>query len=147
MSRSRALLLALPVVLLFAVAVAAGVAWSARPKKVPLTVDVTGTTGLPLRGTADVDGVTRDLTGTVPVKFELEGTRVVFSLTTSADAGEFQVRGRIGGAAFNSATSQRPPKYGVRGWVKSSWGWSPPEGWVESFDKEGQPAWLKAPPP
>jgi hypothetical protein len=147
MSRRRTLLLALPVVLLFVAGAAAAAAWSARPKRVTVTVDVTGPAGMPLKGTAEVDGVTRELTGTVPAKFAFEGTRVIFALSTSADSGEFRAHGSINGVVYGGASSQGPPKYGVRGWVKSDWGWSEPRNWIESFEKEGQPPWLKAPPP
>jgi hypothetical protein len=144
MSKRRILLLTLPVVLLLA-AVAGGV-WFALPKKTAVTLDVFGTAGIELKGTAEVDGISQDLAGTVPTQFVLEGYRVTYSLTTPADSGEFRVRYLIGGAAFGSSGSQSPPRNGVRGWVKSSWGGSSPSGWIESFDREAQPAWLSPPP-
>jgi hypothetical protein len=147
MSRRRTVLLGFAVFLLFIVAAAGAVAWSARPKKVAVTVEVTGPAGMPLKGTADVDGVTKELTGAAPTKFEFQGTRVVFTVTTPEDSGEFRVKGLVNGAAYGSASSGSPPKNGVRGWVKSDWGWSAPSNWIESFDKETAPAWLKAPPP
>jgi hypothetical protein len=147
MSRRRTVLLGLAVFLLFVVSAAAAVAWSARPKKVAVTVEVTGPSGMPLKGTAEVDGVTRDLTGAAPTKFEFEGTRVVFTLTSPAESGEFRVKGLINGAPYGNAGSHDPPTNGVRGWVKSGWGWSAPANWIESFDKENPPAWLTAPPP
>ncbi len=147
MSRRRIWLLAIPVVLIFVAAAAGAAAWSARPKKVAVTVDVTGPAGMPLKGTAEVDGVKQELTGTVPVKFAFEGKRVLFAFSTSAESGEFRAHGAINGAVFNGASSRNPPTYGVRGWVKSDWAWSEPKAWLESFDKEGEHPWLKAPPP
>jgi hypothetical protein len=146
MSRRRALFIAIPIVLILLVAGGAA-AWLARPKKVALTVRVYGTDGLPLKGTAEVDGQTQDLTGTVPTEFHLEGTRIVYTLTTPAEAGEFRVNPIIGGKSFPFSGSGRPPKNGVRSWVKSRWGSDEPDYWIEPFDREGQPAWLKAPPP
>ncbi len=127
--------------------VAAGVAWLARPKKAVVTLEVyPGTPGVPFQGTADVDGATQELKGTVPAKFVLEGYRVTFSMTTPADEGEFRVKASVGGMAVGSAGSLNPPKYGVRGWVKSNWGRSDPTGWVEPFPKDNSEKWLKPPP-
>ena len=147
MSRRRSLLLAVPVVLLFLAAAAAAAAWYARPKPVALTVRVYGTDGLPLQGTAEVDGKTQDLTGTVPTELRFEGTRIVYTLTSPAEAGEFRVNPIIGGKSYTFSGSGKPPKNGVRSWVKSHWGSGPPDYWVEPFDKEKAPAWLTPPPP
>ena len=147
MSRRRSLLIALPVVVLLLAAGAAAAAWFARPKKVAVTVEVSGTPGLTVKGTAEVDGNTQELTGTVPTKFVLEGSRMTFSLTTPADEGEFRVKTILGGKALAPGGSGSPPKNGVRGWVKSGWGWSPPEFWTEPFDKDAKPAWMTPPPP
>jgi hypothetical protein len=147
MSRRRTVLLALPVVLLFLAAAAATAAWFARPKKVALTVRVYGTDGLPLKCTAEVDGKTQDLTGTVPTELHFEGTRIVYTLTSTAEEGEFRVNPIIGGRSFPFSGSGRPPKNGVRSWVISLWGSDTPDYWIEPFDKEKNPAWLKAPPP
>jgi hypothetical protein len=148
MSRPRIVLLALLVVVLFLAAAAGVVAWSARPKKVAVGIEVTGPQGMPLKGTVEVDGVTQELTGTVPAKFgPFEGKRVLFALTTTADSGEFRAFGSINGARYGGAPSTDPPKYGVRSWVKSDWGWSEPRYWIESFEKEGNPPWKLAPPP
>jgi hypothetical protein len=140
----RALLLTLSIVVVLAVAVSVPV-WLSLPKKTVLTIEVSGTNGLPLKGTAEVDGISQELGGTVPTKFVLEGYRVIYTLDTSADTGEFRVKGIIGGAAYGSAGSLSPPRYAVRGWVKSSWGGSPPTTWLEPFDRAGQPEW-KSPP-
>jgi hypothetical protein len=147
MSRRRFLLLTLfltvPAVLLPAAAVAG---WFARPKKTTLTVEVTGTPGLTITGTCEVDGSSRELTGAVPTQFVLEGYRVTYSLVSTKDSGEFRVRALIGDQAYGSAGSASPPKYGVRGWVKSSWWGAPPANWIEPFDKDEQPGWITPPP-
>jgi hypothetical protein len=147
MFRRRSLLLALPVVLLFLAAAAATAAWFAWPKKVALTVRVYGTDGLPLKCTAEVDGKTLDLTGTVPIELHFEGARIVYTLTSSAEEGEFRVNPIIGGMSMTFSGSGSPPKNGVRSWVKSHWGSDTLDYWIEPFDKEAKPAWLKAPPP
>ena len=131
------------VVLLLA---AAAAVWYARPKPAAVTIDVTGTRGLPVTGTCDVDGTPQELTGVVPTRFVLQGSRVTFSLTTTADAGEFQVKAAIADQVYGSLGSGSPPKNGVRGWVKTNWGWSTPTHWIEPFAKDGQPAWLNPPP-
>ena len=148
MARRRMVLLGLAVFLLFVAVAAAAVAWSARPKKVAVGIEVTGPDGMPLKGTCDVDGVTQELTGTVPAKFgPFEGKRVLWALTTTAESGEFRAFGSMNGQRYGGAPATDPQKYGVRSWVKSDWGWSEPRYWIESFEKEGNPAWLKAPPP
>ena len=145
MSRRRVLVVALSAVLALVV-VGAGAVWFARPRKLPVTVDVTGTRGLAIKGTAEVDGRTQELTGDVPAKFVLDGSRVTFSLSTTEDSGEMRVRAAIGDVAFGSNSSGNPPKRGVRGWVQSGWGWSTPTSWIEGFDLDGDQSWM-APPP
>ena len=68
MSRRRSVLGILLVVLALVVA---GVAWSARPKKTAVTIEVSGRPGLAIKGTAEVDGSTQELTGAVPARFVL----------------------------------------------------------------------------
>jgi hypothetical protein len=144
MFKRRFLLLALPVVLLLAAAVAV---WLVRPKKAVVTVEVSGKTGLAVKGTGEVDGSTQELTGVAPTQFVLEGYRVTFSLTSPEDAGEFRAKASINGVVYGSMGSGSPPKNGVRGWVKSGWGWSSPDHWIEPFAKDGEPAWISPPPP
>ena len=127
--------------------VVAGTLWLVWPKKNVVTLEVyPGTPGTAFHLTADVDGVSQERSGTVPAQFVLEGRRVTYSLTSAEDAGEFRVKALIGGVALGSSGSGNPPKNGVRGWVKSHWGWSPPEHWIESFDKDADKGW-KSPPP
>jgi hypothetical protein len=142
MFRRRFLLLALLVLLLSAAAIAV---WFALPKKTAVTVEVSGTPGLAIQGTCDVDGSSRDLTGTVPTQFVLEGYRVTYSLTSTEDAGEFRVRTAFRGGV-GSAGSLNPPKNGVRGWVKSAWWGATPDHWIESFHREEQRGWFSPPP-
>jgi hypothetical protein len=133
--------------LLFMVPVVAGGAvWSARPQKTAVALEVTGKPGLEIKGTAEVDGTARELTGTVPAEFALEGYHLTYSFTTPEDAGEFRVKALQGGAALGSATSGNPPKNKVRGWVKSNWAWAPPDHWIESSDRDQELRWLRPPP-
>jgi hypothetical protein len=75
MSRHRLLLrIALPFVVLLAVAAVVAV-WVARPKKTEVIVEVSGTAGLAIKGTCEADGSSRDLVGTFPTQFVLEGYR------------------------------------------------------------------------
>jgi hypothetical protein len=143
MSRRWLILVA---VLLVVALVAAGVVWSAQPKTNALTLKVTGTSGLVVQGTAEVDGSPQELKGTVPTEFHLEGRRVTYSLTTPDEEGEFRVFPQLSQSTLPSAGSSRPPKYGVRGWVQSDWGWSPPRNWIESFVLADDKGWLKPPP-
>src|SRR5262249_3219135 len=92
MSSRAVVLLGLGVVIVLGPAVAL---WFARPQKSAGTVEVYGTSGLAIQGKGEVDGHSQELTGTVPTKFVLEGTRVTYTLTTTADSGEFRVRGII----------------------------------------------------
>jgi hypothetical protein len=146
MSRRKVVLV---VVLLCVVALAlaaGGVAWLARPRPVVVTIEVTCTPGVTFKGTADVDGVSRALTGTKTEKFTLEGSRITYSLVSPDDDGEIRVKAAIGEVALGSSGSGNPPNSGVRGWVKSNWGGSPPSHWIESFKKEGDTGWLTPPP-
>jgi hypothetical protein len=146
MSRRRFLVIVAPLVVLGLAVLAAGGLWLARPKKVMVTITTSGTSGLAVKGTAQVDGTSQDLKGAVPAQFVLEGTRVIFSVSTPDDSGEMRVKAAIGDTAFGSKTSRNPPKYGVRGWVQSRWGWSPPATWVENFDPEADQGWASPPP-
>jgi hypothetical protein len=143
MSTRRSVLLTLAVFLLLAAAVSVWLSW---PKTAVVTVAVSGTRGLAVKGTAEVDGNPRDLTGTVPTEFVLEGRRVAFTLASTAEAGEFRVKLGIGGTVSRSAGSHSPPTNGARGWVKTGWGWSPPTDWLESFDRNANPGWITPPP-
>jgi hypothetical protein len=145
MSKRRYVFLALSVVLLLVVA-AAAVVWFARPKKTAVTLEVSGTRGLAVKGTCEVDGNSRDLTGEVPTQFDLQGYRVTYSLTTPEDSGEFRVKAAVGDKVLGAGGSGSPPKNAVRGWVKSLWWWSPPSYWIESQDKDEQQGWLVPPP-
>jgi hypothetical protein len=143
MSTRRSVLLTLAVFLLLAIAAAVWLSW---PKKVAVTVAVSGTRGHKVQGTADVDGSPRDLTGTVPTEFVLGGRRVTFTLASTEEAGEFRVKLAVGGTVTRSVGSHSPPTNGVRGWVKTGWGWSPPAEWLESFDRSADPGWISPPP-
>jgi hypothetical protein len=149
MSNRRLLLVVIPVVAIPVVLLLAGGAvWGlARPKPATLTIEVSGTAGLPIKGTFEVDGTPKELTGVVPTKFVVEGKRITFLLTTTANDGEFRLRTTVNDNVYLPPSgSGKPPKNSVRGWVNTSWGWSPPTGWIEPFDKDAKPDWLKPPP-
>jgi hypothetical protein len=139
----RWVLAAVPVVLALGLALATWLAW---PRAVAVTLDVSGTAGLPITGTAEEDGTLRELTGTVPTKIVLNGSRIVYSLSTTEKAGEFRVKTIIGEGAVGASGSGDPPNNGVRGWVKSSWGRSLPNHWIETFAKNEDATWLSPPP-
>jgi hypothetical protein len=151
MSKRRSILIASLIVLLLAAA--AVVVWLGRPKKTAVTIEVTGTPGLAIKGTCEVDGNSRDLAGEVPterggvLRFDLEGYRVTYSLSTEEDSGQFRVKPIVGGNALGPGGSGNPPKNVVRGWVKSAWWWSPPSSWIQSRDKDEPQEWLQPPPP
>jgi hypothetical protein len=132
--------------LLVALALVAGIVWSARPKTNAITIEVTGTSGLPFQGTAEVDGTHQELNGTVPAEFSLEGRRVTYSFTSTKKSGGFQVRVLLGDLAIASAGSGNPPIRGIRGWVQSDWGWDYPRRSFENFSRDDDKGWL-APPP
>ncbi len=138
------LIASLVVILVLGGAAAGVVWWLGKPKPVAIDLNITGTNGVEVEGTAEVDGVTQELKGTVPTKFRLEGRRILFSLTTKAESGEFQVHAMRGDRAVGSGGSLNPPRYGVRGWVKSEWGWDLPQAFVETFKPGDNTGW---PPP
>jgi hypothetical protein len=129
-----------------ALVVVGGIVWSARPKKNTIKIEVTGTSGLAFQGTAEVDGRSQELNGTVPAEFIVEGRRVVYSFTSTDESGGFQVRALLGDRAVGSAGSGTPPIRGIRGWVKSDWGWDLPRHSFENFSRDHDKGWL-APPP
>jgi hypothetical protein len=143
MFKRRYLLIAVLGVLLVAAAV---FVWLARPGKALVIIEVTGTQGLAVQGTSEVDGSSEDLEGAVPARFVLEGSRVTFSLSSTEDSGEFRVRAAIGDRAFGSLSSGRPPRRGIRGWVKTGWCWSLPDYWLEGYDRGKDEEWTKPPP-
>src|SRR5262249_37091544 len=140
MSRRRFILIALLAVVLLAAAVAL---WLARPRQVTVTLEVTGTKGMAIEGTCDVDGVSHDLTGAVPAQFEFIGHRVIYSLLSKEDSGEFRLKTSADGAAIGSKTSLSPPTHGIRGWVKSNWAWADLGHWIEVFDRDSEDDWEK----
>ena len=142
----RRFLLALAVLLVALALVAGGVVWSARPKKNVITLEVTGTSGLAFQGTAEVDGRSQELKGTVPAKFSLEARRLTYSFTSTEESGGLQVRVLLCDVAISSAGSGDPPIRGIRGWVKSDWGWDAPRRSFENFSRDDDKGWL-APPP
>jgi hypothetical protein len=142
MSKRWVLLLLLVVVAL----AVAGVVWYGQPQKIVLTIEVTGRRGLAVKGTADVDGVKQELTGTLPARFVLEGHRITYSLANTEDSGEVRAKALIADAAIGSSTTGDPPKYNIRGWVQANWWWSPPSHGIESFDPDADTGWRFPPP-
>ena len=144
MSRRRVLLLILLLVLL----AAAVIVWFGLPKKVTVTIAVSGPADLTTKGTFDIDGTPQEVTFTGPKDFTFEGRRLVYSFVSTDDSGEFQVRPRIGEKTLMSGGSGNPPQFGIRGWVKSNWWGVPPAHWFELFPRDQeQPKWDKPPPP
>ncbi len=143
MSRRRVVVIVVLTVLVLAAGATAGAVWLFGPRKTTLTIEVTGPEGLPIKGTADVDGVTRPLEGVVPARFVLEGYRVTYSVESPAESGEIRVKASLGSNALGSLSMGDPPRRGVRGWVKSAWGGAPPQYWIEFADEKG---WTKPPP-
>ncbi len=143
MTRRRELLLALLILVSLA---AAAIGWFAMPRKTKLTIAVSCSPGMTIKGTCEVDGQPQDLTFTGSKDLVLEGYRVIYSLVSTEDSGEFQVRPRIGELTLMSGGSGDPPTRGLRGWVKSSWWGAPPVHWFEPFDRDKQPKWIKPPP-
>jgi hypothetical protein len=148
MSKRGFFVLAVPVVLLIAVAVAL---WYCRPRKVVVTLDVNGAHGLAILGKWDVDGTTGEKTATVPTQFVLpEGCRVTYwVINTEKDVADMRVRYSINGTpgAFSGA-GDPPIRKGVRGWVRSGWAWQETKHWIENYDPDDKAAgWLSPPPP
>jgi hypothetical protein len=125
---------------------AAAPLWFARPKPVEVTVDVTGTPELTVKGTCTLDGREEELSGSVPTKFTFKGSQVTFTLTTPESEGEFRVRASIDGRPYGFSGSLTPPKNDVRGWVKSGWAWSEHDHWIENFPKDKDKDWFQPPP-
>ena len=118
--------------------------WYLRPRPVVLTVDVTGTPGLTMKGTSEVDGQSTPLAGTVPMHLGFEGDSVFFSVDSDAGSGHFDVNtvidsGHSMGGSGHGATA---PDGVVRVWAKSSWGW---EGTVFGSQCSNEKAHAKAP--
>jgi hypothetical protein len=158
MASRRVVSIGIAVVLILVVlaAGAAGAAWYFQPIPATLTIEVSGTRGLPIKGTFEVDGTTQELNEVVPTKFVQTGKRITFLLTTTAHDGEFRLRTYINDKVRTSdkdsvplapSGSDNPPKNSVRGWVKAGSNWSPPTGWIEPFNRDTQPDWLTPPPP
>jgi hypothetical protein len=143
MSKRRVLLLTLPLLVLLAAAV---LVWFGLPRKTRVTIAVSGAPDLTIKGMFEIDGTPQEETFTGPKEFEFEGYRVIYSFVSTDDSGEFQVRPRSGGRTLMSGGSGNPPKFGIRGWVKSNWWGAPPSDWYELFDRDKQTPWDKPPP-
>lgn len=142
MSKRWLILVAILVVAL----AAAGAFWYGQPQKTVLTLEVTGRRGLAVKGTADVDGVQQELTGSVPAKFVLEGYRITYTLGNTSDSGEIRAKAAIDDSAIGSSTTGEPPKYKIRGWLQANWWRAPPAHGIESFDPENDTGWRFPPP-
>ena len=132
MSKRRLLLVVVPALVL---AVGAVAGWYVWPRKTVLTLDITGTEGIIVQGTIEVDGKTEEVSGTVPKQVVLEGYRLSYALMSADDTGEFRVRALLGERAQGSAGSLSPPRLAVHGWAKSRWGGAAPEVWIGSLEK------------
>lgn len=145
MFKRRFLLVVVPVILVLAGA-AGVVLWFALPRKTAVAIEVAGTPGLTIHATCDEDGRSKDVTVDGSGTIALEGYRLMYSLVSTADAGQFRVKALIPGRTLGSAGSLDPPTNGVRGWVQSSWWGAEPANWIEVFNRDEQPRWLSPPP-
>lgn len=143
MSRRRVLLLILSIIVLLA---AAATVWFALPRKTRLTIAVTGSPELSIKATCEVDGQPQEVTFTGPNEFALEGYRVIYSLVSTDESGQFRLKAHVGERTYGAGGSGDPPNNGVRGWVKSSWWGAPPASWFEAFNRDEKPNWLNPPP-
>jgi uncharacterized protein (TIGR03067 family) len=139
--------LLLPILLVALLVASTAAFWVARPKERELRLEVEGTRGLEFTGTCEVNGVTQELEGTVPTDLVFHGTRMTYTLRPTQKSGMLWVRYHVDGRACSFAGSKGSPPKGVRGWVKSDWEWSETTHWIEPFETEGEPKWLKPPPP
>jgi hypothetical protein len=162
MSKRRAIWFGAVVVL----ALTAGAAvWLLRPPPPgTVVIEVWGPAGMKFKGSCDVDGTHRDLSGAVPdnpvprppgtrprgadpARFTIEGNTIVFSFTPveGIDApDQFSVETRLVGGRESYAGENTYPPRGVRGWVRFDR--FSRTGSIESFDPANPEQWRLPPP-
>src|SRR6185503_10797058 len=67
------------------------------PRHGTVTIDVTGTAGAKFTGTCTADGAARDLSGTVPAHFSVEGHEIAWTIVPAAAGPDFTVAMDVGG--------------------------------------------------
>ena len=133
----RMIALVVAVVLLLA---GLGLAWGFRPVPVNMVVDVTGTAGLAVKGTTEVDGVKTPVAGTVPWHFTLRGDSVSIALDSDAPAGEFVVNAATDFGPYHATSTAKAnahaPDDVVHAISRSGWGWEMPDFGINSGNEK-----------
>ena len=83
-------------VLGFLLLVAVGVLLLPAPKKT-VTLDLTGTPGLKVEGTCEVDGEVHDLSGVLPFSKSYQARKIAFSVKRAGEQGELRVAMHVEG--------------------------------------------------
>jgi hypothetical protein len=148
MSKRRAIWIAALVGLVLLVAASARLLLPSRTGVV--VIDVSGAAGIRFHGSCAVDGSNRDLSGTAPARFTLEGHKFVYSFTPVGKGNfphvpafaedrtnEFSVKVDVDGRVLS--VSGGKPAQGVHGWVRI--GRFSPSYWIESFDPKSPERW------
>jgi len=114
-------------------------------KRRTVTIEVSGSPGLKVEGTCEVDGTPGDLSGVVPLRFVREAHRLTYSIRSGGEPGELGVKVKVYiDGAFRASAGGRTGPVGVRGWVKS--GLFSDKYWIQTFDANSKTEWM-APPP
>ncbi len=128
---------------LIALVLLIGAVWLLLPPRTgSVVIQVSGPTGTKFQGSCEVDGNRRDLSGTVPATFTLEGHKVAYSITPAEGSGGISVKVDVGGRASGSVSSGSPPQ-GIHGWVR--FGRFSPSYWIESLDPKRPEQWMVRP--
>jgi hypothetical protein len=154
MSKRRAIWIAALVALALLVVASACLLVPSRTGVV--VINVSGAAGTKFHASCAVDGSNRDLYGTVPARFTLEGHKLVYSFIpvekgNSPDVpgfaedrtNEFLVKVDVDGRASGSVSAGKPAQ-GVHGWVR--FGRFSPSLNIESFDQKSPERWIMPPP-
>jgi hypothetical protein len=120
-------------------------AWILLPPRTgTVVIEVSGAAATKFRGSCELDGNRRDLSGVAPATpFTLEGHKLVYSITPAEGSRGVSVKVDVGGRASGSVSSGDSPQ-GVHGWVQ--FGRFSPSYWIESFDPKNPERWMKPPP-
>ncbi len=122
---------------------AAGICWLWKQHRTPvLVIGVSSPTPVAFRGSCEVDGKTRDLSGTTPATFTVDGRRFLYRFEPAESTGEVSVSVDVDGNA-RGAVGPQPPNKGVRGWAFIDG--STREDWIEAFDPANPGRWINPP--
>ena len=100
--------------------------------------------GAKFKGSCEVDGNNRDLSGDAPTRFTVEGHKLFYSFTPLDEMTHFSVAVNFTSGPLASVSSGISV-YGIHGWVR--FGRSFPEYGIESFDPKAPEKWTAARPP